>query len=391
MGDNNRKRVRNSNVEALRLMAMLLVVFNHFLWNVDAILDGSQGVDRYALLNALGILQNFGGVGDDLFFGISAWFLCAENISLKRDLKRAWVLERQLLFYSIVLFVISTGIWLRFGIGDFSWKTVAVDGVTSLFPIVTIRWWYPTSYVVFLLFHSWVDSALRAFGRRTHRNLAVAMIIAWGIVPYYDIVGYSPLLFLYLYTVVSYVRWYMVDRISSPSATTRMIVIGLLLGIVSNSVAQFLSPNAPVLAVWMNKPRCIPSLLISLGLLVKATQAKPRYSRVVNMFAGSTLAVYLMIGSMLSRYAAMACDALGASGWMRYGEEFAVAVAFFCGGILIDLARRGLFAVTVDRRPGMWFEKVWTTVVQRDIFEACVRRVDAALTGTSTKNHFKKG
>lgn len=381
IGD-SRRVARNSNVELVRLFAMLLVVFNHFLWNVSAIIEGSHGLERYALLNAVGLLQNFGGVGDDLFFGISAWFLCAEKVSLKRNLRRAWLLEKQLLFYAIVLFAIMSVVWLKFGIGDFSPKTMAMDGLSALIPIISKRWWYPTCYMLFLFFHPWIDRGLRAMGRTSHRNLVIAMILIWGVVPYFDIdLDYSLMLFVYLYTIVAYVRWYLTDALSAPRTTTRMIAIGLILGVVSNVIVQFAAPNAVVLAFWMNKPRCVPALLISLGLLLKAVHARPFHSHVVNALAKSTLAVYLMIGSMLASYAAMLCQHFGATGWIRYGQEVIAALLFFCCGLLVDFARRALFAVTVDRRPGLWFETLWSQSDRGGWLVGRVRRGFVWLTG----------
>lgn len=380
--EEHRQKTRNSNVELLRLFAMLLVVFNHFLWNINAIIEGSHGLERYALLNAVGLLQNFGGVGDDLFFGISAWFLCVENVSIKRNLKRVWLLEKQLLFYAIVLFSIMVVVWFEFGIGDFTLKTITANGLSALIPFISKRWWYPTCYILFLFFHPWLDKGLRVLGRASHRNLVIAMILVWAVVPYFDIdLDYSLMLFVYLYTIVAYVRWYLIDLFSDSRTTTRMIAMGLILGIVSNVIVQFVAPNSPVLAFWMNKPRCIPALLVSIGLLLKVTHARPFHSRVINALAKSTLAVYLMIGSMLASYAAMLCQHFGAIGWVRYGQEVCAALLFFCFGILLDFVRRALFKVTVDRHPGLWFEILWNRTKHGEWLVDCIRHCIVWITG----------
>lgn len=90
--------VRESGIEILRIWAMFLIVLNHFPW-----LDQDGFVPT--VLNT--VIKSWGGVGDCAFFLISAWFLANENGSIKRSFRRVWMLERQLLAYSIGLFIVA--------------------------------------------------------------------------------------------------------------------------------------------------------------------------------------------------------------------------------------------------------------------------------------------
>ena len=67
---------RNSRIEGLRLLAMFAITLNHFPWDYPALsTGGSTGLVAQFIVN---LLSNFGGVGDCLFFGISAWYLSDE-------------------------------------------------------------------------------------------------------------------------------------------------------------------------------------------------------------------------------------------------------------------------------------------------------------------------
>ncbi|KAB7789606.1 acyltransferase family protein [Bifidobacterium leontopitheci] len=366
-----RTRLRNSNIEMLRIVAMLLIVFNHFPWNVDSIISGTSGVIRYILLDINALLINFGGVGDDLFFMISAWFLCMENPTIKRNLRRSWLLEKQLLFYAMLLFGIEIAMWRYASIGTMSKSELAIGAVNAFFPLVTSRWWYPTSYVLFLIIHPWVNQGLRSIGQMAHRNLAIISVLVWGIIPYFDLnMGYSVFLFMYLYTLVAYARWYIREGAISSSHMVWMILIGFVSGFLVNCAVQLVSPNSPVGAFWMNKPRCLPSLLMAFGLILRVARMPERKSMFVNKTASATLAVYLLLISPLSEYVSLWCNQYLATGWLRFGEECAVAIVFFCAAILTDFIRQGIFVVTVDRRKGRWFERAWLRL--KKILPRCI-------------------
>ena len=93
--------VRNSNIELLRIVGMLFIVWNHYLEN-DLLNWASIPLRSFSVL-----FSRLGGVGDTLFFGITAYYLCAqENKTLRQSAKRIWKLEKQLLFYSWILFAL---------------------------------------------------------------------------------------------------------------------------------------------------------------------------------------------------------------------------------------------------------------------------------------------
>lgn len=353
--------MRNSNIEILRILSMLLIAFNHFAWMNDAILANATSVYRYALLNTLGLFSNFGGVGDALFFIITAWFLCTEKISLKKSCKRIWMLEQRMLFYSVGLLIISFCLFYSVGYGELPSRLAAV---VAFFPCITNKWWYTTSYVVFLILHPFVNESLRVMGRRRHKQLVVISLLIWGIVPYYDInMGYGIFLFLYLYAIVSYVRWYRVDLLNSQQKAWKMIAVGFALGFGSNSVAQLFSDNSVVMAFWMNKPRCIPSLLMAFGLFSLAVAGKKFHSTAVNRIAAGTLAMYLLQGFLDPFCVWLFDDYLsGIHGFALIGINVVMAVGCYAVALVVDQLRQMLFD-TVFRHPGRWFNTCFNKIV----------------------------
>lgn len=63
---------RNSNIEILRIIAMLCIAFNHFPWPAQDIVGSGSFVERLPMSLLLSLISNLGGIGDCLFFFISA-------------------------------------------------------------------------------------------------------------------------------------------------------------------------------------------------------------------------------------------------------------------------------------------------------------------------------
>lgn len=135
-------KARNSRVEILRIVAMLLILMNHFLQ-----MDMMQ-VACYPVRAINTLLCRLGGVGDDIFFGISAYYLCVRKSDVKSSLRRSWKLEIELLFYSLIFFIIILTIDFSLNFRPLGYRDTLFLGVKSFFPVLGNLWWYPTSVFI---------------------------------------------------------------------------------------------------------------------------------------------------------------------------------------------------------------------------------------------------
>ncbi len=76
-----KKSKRNSNLELLRIIAMLLIVAHHFGIYAIGYSNGNSLSDYY---NA--VFYSFGKVGVVLFMMISAYFLCDRSVKRERNI-----------------------------------------------------------------------------------------------------------------------------------------------------------------------------------------------------------------------------------------------------------------------------------------------------------------
>ena len=366
-GKMGKETTRNSNFEFLRIVAMLAITLCHFVAR-KYILSGDIPIRWISVM-----LVDFWGLGDCLFFGITSWYLCMSNPTGKKAFRRVWQLEKQLWFYAIGIFAVLAILQFGFGLYPFfaSKGALAKAGLSSVAPVISELWWYPTAYVLFVLLHPFINACLRACGERIHRGLALSAFAIWGVIPFFPLnMKLSVFLFLYQYVLLSYVRWYHDDLLRSRRLKTMLLAVGLGVGICFDSVMAVAGAIGKLGRnyTYMSQPWSFPSLFVALGLLMWAYQREESHSKAINIMASATLAPYV-----ITKYTPLTLavkhwiDELTAGMNAGFGLMLNVVLilVMFMLCIAIDLVRQALFRVTVDRKPGAWFAVVWDCMENR--------------------------
>ncbi len=99
------KRVRNSSIELLRVIAMLMILLHHFV--VHNAFDVSRMPVSLPKFIFYMLFASGGKIAVVIFFSISAWFLLDGDWSIRACWKRVWLLERELIFWSVTLLVFT--------------------------------------------------------------------------------------------------------------------------------------------------------------------------------------------------------------------------------------------------------------------------------------------
>lgn len=395
---------RQSGIELLRIIAMLMIIGYHAVTSnsVDFLyLHQLDGVKFFYEL----ILGSGGWIGNVCFFTISAWFIAgSKNLSIRKNLRRAWLLEREVLFWSLTLCAVflllsESGVYHVAGFGS-------SDILQSLLPTATRQWWYVTSYMLFLVASPVLVRMLRSLDRKTHALLAVWLLIIWGVltlIPNIDLdyshMSTSVLMFMYWFVLISYYRWHM--RPFSTRACWAMIIVGYALYLLywmATNLLTMLTGKLPAAQGFIILSSRMPTLLVGFGLFLLFERLQFS-SRVVNYIATSTFAVYLIhvypASAMLLWYQWFPLKFL-------LGNEFpvfhvvAVILTVFVACIVADMVRKMVFAI-VMRTPGRWFDRLWDSHPvkrMRDTFIRCIAeegRQEAGENVKSTDQHRHTG
>ena len=353
---------RNSSIELLRIIAMFMILAHHsIIHNGYDVLKLPLGPERifFQLVMAGG-----GKVGVVIFFSISAWFFLDKEQTIKSNLKRVWIMERELLFWSLALVVF----YLVFDRADLGMKLM----VKSVMPLSMGLWWYATAYAIFLALLPFLAKGLKALGREYHLVLAATVLVIWGLTSFVPLtLGSAPYVassltgafaFVYLFILTSAYKWHM-----KPFTTKQvwlMIGIGLGFFVLYTAASATLSLLGHNMDIFITRDWKLPVIMVGFGVFLLFDRVT-FHSRVINRIAQSAFAVYLITDYAASEKLL----------WTRlfnlqdlYQQPFAILrilgilLAIYATCTLLDFIRQALFAATIDRRRGRWFELLWDKV-----------------------------
>ena len=358
------QKMRNSSVELLRVISMLMVVAHHFVvHNLDNAWDINGDSSRFLIAVFAAPLGKISIVS---FFAVTAWFLCEKENGFRVSFQRVWKMELQVLFYAwgmCVLFVI------------FDRRLLNVSTILkSFFPVSTDLWWYVTSYILFLLLFPFLNKGLYLLGKQYHLYLCLVTIVVWGgiqgVLPngYMDLA--NSVAFVWIYILISYYKWYM--KSFSFGASMWIAGAGFVLCLLPRFVFGYL-PTVASLSYPLNRVRPaatdifsmewkLPVMMAGLGLVLVFT-AFSFNNRVINWLAKSSFSVYLITEYPLMRTLL----------WKKYftfssleDRAIPVAISFvvlvfliylLCA--LVDTLRRLVFRFMIDK-PANWLSnKIW--------------------------------
>ena len=350
---------RNSSIELLRIIAMFMILAHHFIvHNGYDVLKLPLGPERifFQLVMAGG-----GKVGVVIFFSISAWFFLDKEQTIKSNLKRVWIMERELLFWSLILVTF----YLVFDRADLGMKLM----VKSVMPLSMGLWWYATAYAIFLALLPFLAKGLKALGREYHLALAATVLVIWGLTSFIPgMIGINDgfLGFIYLFILISAYKWYM-----EPFTTRQVwLMIGTGLGFfllyacasITLEATRARHGNIYITGDWR-----LPVIIVGFGMFLLFNRAT-FHNRTIDRITQSAFAVYLITDYAASEKLL----------WVRlfnlqdlYQQPLAILqilgilLAIYATCTLLDFIRQALFAATIDRRRGRWFDLLWDKVSNR--------------------------
>lgn len=276
-------KVRQSNFELLRILAMFLIVAHHY--SVHGGWSYPVGFDMHKFyVQSL----SFGGkLGVNLFVLITGYFSYSSNFKwgcFVNTLSKTW-------FYSISIVLI--------------FYVLAPSLVTVKFLIKSMlpfNYWFVTTYLVLLVISPFINSFLSGLSKIQHfKFLAIFTVIC--ITPLLN----SPIgnlsFFVYLYCMGGYIKEYFEHKTVDKRNLFFLVFGGFLLIILSIALLDFLAGfnevfNHPLYFIKSSSPFII---MMSIGVFIWFKQMELGEVRFINTVSSSMFGVYLIHENSLVR------------------------------------------------------------------------------------------
>ena len=297
------KKVRQSNFELLRIIAMLMIVAHHFSVHSGFAWGSLKGING-TFLNFISI---WGKIGNNIFILISGYFLVTVKTLKINKILKLWL---QIFSYSILILFLACVIdtnyadgCLRFsfaisGIGRLSTRELLMH----LFPIGFGEWWFASTYFMLFLLSPFINKALLNMTRKEYQIMLVFVLFFWCIVPSITkglvLYGSNNLLwFITVYCVAGYIRLHMKQtNIQGGAYIVLAITFAVLyfcfdkISFKPNSFFSFLNH----FKIGFARNEYISVFMVSLLLFIGFMKLDIGENRLINYVASTTFGIYLI-------------------------------------------------------------------------------------------------
>lgn len=342
------KNKRNSNIEFLRIISMLLIILYHIFRRYSGDYEGNFSTfpaHTYLTETVLGI---WGLLGVDIFVAISAWFLCTSKFRLKHIISIVF----QTFCYVAVFSVIET--------------VIQYNGIASVLKYSLIRihdiyvyknaHWFVAPYLMMCFMSPSMNLLVEKFSKE---QMKVLLCVLTGLFVYVQFSGafFSQSgTFLYIYLLCAYLKKYHPEKhhyLLWGCFLTVMILVFCILNDNSGTHGLLAFINNYTTRTFGNyKDRSLIVALTAVCYLMAAVQCKENRSKIINTLGGLTFGVYLFhetfiyIGDKSMSLIDMVYRKLVALMWINpdshwyFGEVLLLTGAVFLAGAAIEFLRK---------------------------------------------------
>ena len=332
------KTPRNSALELLRIISMLMVVGLHYM---NPALGG--GLTTIVTTNTI-VAYGFESLcitSVNCFVLITGYFMVDSN---RIKLSRVLDIYLSMVFYNILLFTIACVLgWYTFSFSELLW---------AIFPFLADRMWFVEAYIILLCFAPFMNLLISKLSKESLRLLIVIQLMFFSIWPSFlpnapiTDHGYGVINFLTLYFIAAYIKRYGIFNDTKKTQERSVFVFCVsVVAIVISSVHPNLREQA-----W---DYCYIFVIIaSVSAFLFFLNIHPIYNKVINTIAACTFGVYLTHSSVYLKEIiyrkVMNVEAFVNSNWFILHFLICVVLqfAFFA---LIEFLRLKVWNKTVGR------------------------------------------
>lgn len=196
--------IRESNMELLRLICILLIISGHIVGahSYDTMGDNSYYINHF--------FRSFTIVAVNVYVLISGYF------GIKLNMKKLWNINMMVTVYSMLFLIFS--LWI--GFHEFALR----KDILYLFPVITKQYWFITIYFVLCFLSPFLNLYIEKANKKNLENLLLTLFGCFCLLPTLSFLldfpsitadaGYGIVNFCFLYLLGRYIRLYYVRHYS---------------------------------------------------------------------------------------------------------------------------------------------------------------------------------
>ena len=364
----NERKERNTNLELLRIISMILIVMSHS----DDWMGLATKYQNTICANKLitDWLHMGGQIGVGCFLLISGYFMVDQQFSVKRILR----LLGEVWFYTISiwgLYVVAKAI-----VGTLSFSSAFKLAINSFFPILFSHYWFVTAYVILMILAPFFNKLINVIDKRTYQLLLAVLItiffiIGGGLPKVFPGMSEGRLIPVFvMYFVAGYIKKHVNNNINNSKKHLWIAVLGYIflyatfIGI--EMIGSILDSETIMGYCYFWRPLNSPIvLIINVELFLAFLRMKVRQSNKINAIASNTFGVYLIhcnaiiAGSVLPRI------------FPVYKETNSFKILLYSIGTVIVVY---MSCTIIDIIRQKTFEKIWVKILNEK-YNVCEDRV----------------
>ena len=286
MGKGLTSSKRQSNIELLRIISMLMIIAHHV-----SVYSGFwfSSNDVTAIKLWAQFIQMGGKIGVDIFVLISGYFMVTNPALNHKKTVKLWL---QIVSYSATLYLIAV---LMFD------EVLSLNGVLKNFmPITYSKWWFAGTYFILYLLSPFINKMLNVLDKKEYRKLLLLMAVCWCIIPSsikQSVQMNNLLWFVFLYALAGYIRLHLdIKRYKSTYCILGAVIVAGLNYLLTVIFDIWGKEDAfyATYSTYFYEMNMLPIVVISVLLFIGFLNFDIKYSSFINIVSSATFGVYLI-------------------------------------------------------------------------------------------------
>ena len=284
MKDANQARVRNSNLEILRIIAIIMIIMHHYAIYSGFIWENSITVNRIIV----NIFQMFGKLGVCLFIIISGFFYDKSTFKLKKFI----MLLLQVFVYSII--------GLMIGVLTNSSELGIMNIIKSIFPTTFGLYWFASCYVLIYIFAPFFKKLIDNISKKDFKILLTLMIAIFGIIAFIPKTKtfFNELIwFIVIYFIGAYIKKYNCNFMENNKIRIVCIILVIIIMNIIMVLLELLSIKLSMisdLVYYFNNINSPLVLILTVLIFTIFSSINIGNNKIVNKVASTTFGIYLL-------------------------------------------------------------------------------------------------